>query len=663
MRMTRDARDTFFLLAVIGWVLLLQAPYIPAWCTALTALVLAWRGTLAWQQKPLPAWPWKLLLLLVAVGSTLATHRTLLGQNAGVTLIVLLLALKTLELRAKRDALVVFYLGFFTLLTQFLQSQSLLTAVGIVLAVLGLLTALVNAHRPVGRPTLWHSAKIAAGMTLLGTPLMLALFLLFPRFAPLWGMPNTAQQGRTGLSADMVVGQVASLAQDESVAMRVEFTEQPPPQSALYFRGPVLTLFDGRQWRAAPPTAASAKAPPPTLGVSGQGVPYRLTLEPHRQDWLLTLDATPEPPDTPARLDENRVWRSARPVTDVLRYSARAYPNYQLGPLQTDSTLPQALALPAGFDPLTHTWAKQLLAEHGQNPRSLVAAVLQQLQHGGYRYTLEPGVYGQHTADEFWFNRKAGFCEHIASAFAVMMRAMGIPARVVTGYQGGSFNSLGQFWSVRQSDAHAWTEIWLDQQGWVRVDPTAYVQPSRIEGAARLQPPATLLSNAFTRLDPTFLANLRNLWDATNNHWNQWVLNYTQTRQFDLLRQVGLAARSGLDLLILLLGALGAFALATATVFWWRGRQRDPWQRMLARTRQRLARAGLQLPPQATPRQMHAATVASPAGAACDDLLQWLLDLEAARYNPHSTHTLRTLAARMHRLHWPDTASRHLPSA
>lgn len=649
MRLTRDTRDTLFLLAVIGWILLLQAPYIPAWCTGLTVFVLIWRSVLAWQQKALPAWPWKLLLLLVAVAGTLATHRTLLGQNAGVTLIVLLLALKTLELRARRDALVVFYLGFFTLLTQFLQSQSLLTAIGIMAAVLGLLTALVNAHRPLGRPPLWHSAQIAAGMTLLGTPLMLALFLLFPRFAPLWGVPAPATQGHTGLSADMVVGQVASLAQDESVALRVRFKSTAPPQSTLYFRGPVLTRFDGRQWHPLP-----VAAEPPQLQVQGPGIPYQLTLEPHRQEWLLALDATPNPPDTQARQDAQMVWRSGKPITDVRRYEAMAFPNYRLGPKEFHASLEPALQLPSGFDPRTRAWAQQLLKQHGQQPEALIAAVLQHLQTGGYRYTLEPGIYGLNTADEFWFERKAGFCEHIASGFAVLVRALGVPARVVTGYQGGSYNALGQFWSVRQSDAHAWTEVWFNQRGWVRIDPTAYVQPSRIEGSTRLQPPPGLVGDTLGRLDPTLLAHLRNLWDATNNHWNQWVLNYTQNRQFELLRQFGLAARSGLDLLILLLGALGTLALTAAVVFWWRSRQRDPWQRLLNTARNRLGQAGLVLPTHATPRQMQTALAASARHSSSHDLQQWLLDLESARYNPVSQHTLSALHARLHRLHWPD---------
>ncbi|HEX5786097.1 MAG TPA: DUF3488 domain-containing protein, partial [Burkholderiaceae bacterium] len=244
----RETRDTLFLLGVIGWVLLLQAFYIPWWCSGLASGLLLWRGWLAWHQRSLPGWPWRLALLLLVVGGTWWSHHTLIGQDAGVTLIVMLLALKTLELRARRDAFVVFYLGFFTLLTHFIHSQSLLTALGIVLALWGLLTALVNAHMPLGRPRLWHTARLAGGMAVLGAPIMVALFLLFPRLAPLWALPDPNLVGRSGLSDQMRVGQVAKLALDDSIAFRVDFDGPPPPQNTLYFRGPVLTQFDGRQW-------------------------------------------------------------------------------------------------------------------------------------------------------------------------------------------------------------------------------------------------------------------------------------------------------------------------------------------------------------------------------------------------------------------------------
>src|SRR5665647_2928282 len=237
------------MLLVIGWVVLPQVGHLPWWCSLLGGLVLLWRGWLALALRPLPSRWWLLALLALTVGATLATHKTLLGRDAGLTLIVVLLALKTLELRATRDAFVVFFLSFFTMLTNFFFSQSLLTAAAMLLALLGLLTALVNAHVPVGKPPLLQAAKIAGSMALLGAPIMVLLFLLFPRLAPLWGVPSDAMSGRSCLSATMQVGNIASLALDDSIAMRIRFDGAPPRQSDLYFRGPVLSSFDGRSWQ------------------------------------------------------------------------------------------------------------------------------------------------------------------------------------------------------------------------------------------------------------------------------------------------------------------------------------------------------------------------------------------------------------------------------
>jgi hypothetical protein len=274
----RDTRDTLFLLAVIGWVVAMQVGHIPWWCTALTVAVLAWRTTLTLRSLPLPGWPWRMGLLALTLGATWLTHRTLLGREAGVTLIVVLLALKTLELRARRDAFVVFFLAFFTLLTHFFYSQSLLTAAGILVALLGLLTALVNAHMPVGRPPLAQAARIAAGMAALGAPIMLVLFLLFPRMAPLWGLPNDALTGRSGLSNRMLVGQIAKLVMDEGIALRIKFDGPPPPQRELYFRGPVLSDFNGVEWRPLRSGFPASMALGAELAVGGEPVRYEVTM-------------------------------------------------------------------------------------------------------------------------------------------------------------------------------------------------------------------------------------------------------------------------------------------------------------------------------------------------------------------------------------------------
>ncbi|MEY4100596.1 MAG: hypothetical protein RL300_1767, partial [Pseudomonadota bacterium] len=498
----RDTRDTVFVLLVIAWVVAPLTQEIPLWCSLLSAAVMVWRGVLAWRGQPLPSKWWRLGLLALCVGATLISFRTLLGRDAGVTMVVVLLALKTLELRARRDAFVVFFLSFFLLLTNFFYSQSLLTAAAMLVALLGLLTALVNAHMPVGKPPLWQSARLAGGMALLGAPIMVLLFVLFPRMAPLWGLPNDAMTGRSGLSASMTVGNIASLALDGSVAMRVKFDGAPPPQPSLYFRGPVLSYFDGRAWQARPTNLPNRLRLPADLKVTGEPVRYQVTLEPNRLPWLLVLDATPEAPalaGKTARMTRELQWILDQPVTDLLRYEVRSYPNFQHGPRQRVPGLQEYLALPEGFNPRT----LQLAAELQRDPRNAranhaqwVEVAMQRLRSGGYRYTLEPGVFGQHSADEFWFDSKAGFCEHIASSFVILMRALNVPARVVTGYQGGERNSVDDFWTVRQSDAHAWAEVWLEGQGWQRIDPTSAVAPGRTGTLQRLTAPRGAIANA-----------------------------------------------------------------------------------------------------------------------------------------------------------------------
>ena len=675
----RDARDTLFLLFVIVWVIAPQVGNLPVWASAAAAGLLAWRGWLAWAGKPLPG-RWAVgALLVLAVAGTLLSHRTILGRDAGVTLIVLLLALKMLELRARRDAMVVFFLGFFTMLSNFFFSQSLPTAVAMLVALLGLLTALVNAHMPVGRPPLAHAFRLAGTMALLGAPIMAALFLLFPRMAPLWGMPSDTMAGRSGLSGVMKVGNIAELALDDSVAMRVRFDTPggaPPPQSDLYFRGPVFATFDGSEWHPlsyrAGTRALERPNSPAQLQVEGAPLRYEVTLEPHKRPWLLVLDAVRDKPSVAgmgAFMTDDLQWLTSRPITDVTRYQATSYPQFRHGPDTATPALRAYTELPPGFNPRTLALAQELRSD----PRfasdsapdtardatpALVNAALTRLRTGGYRYTLEPGVYGQHTADEFWFDRKEGFCEHIASAFVVLMRAMDVPARIVTGYQGGDRNTVDGYWTVRQSDAHAWAEVWMAGRGWVRVDPTSAVAPGRTGAFERLQAPRGALATAMgTVMSPGMAQNLRAMWEAVNNGWNQWVLNYTQSRQLDLLKALGFESPSWQDLTTVLGALVGLAALGGVGWTLWERSQHDPWLRLLTRARQRLAKSGLTLPDTLPPRAM-AERVQAQFGDSAQGVANWLLRLEQLRYAAHPAHQLGALRREFRTLSWPAAPAR-----
>ncbi|MFM8610552.1 MAG: transglutaminaseTgpA domain-containing protein [Burkholderiaceae bacterium] len=634
--MPRECRDTLFLLAVLAWVVLPHAARLPLWCAVMTGAVLVWRAVLAWQARPLPGVLVRVALLALAVGATWFSHRTVLGRDAGVTLIVVLLALKTLELRARRDAFVVFFLGFFTLLTHFFFSQSLLTALAILLALLGLMTALVNAHMPAGTPTLWQSARIALRLAAVGTPVMIALFLLFPRLAPLWGLPSDSQLGRTGLSSSMRVGQIAQLVLDDSVAMRIRFDGAPPRRQDLYFRGPVLSDFDGREWR--PRALLRPNEPPANLQIAGEPVRYEVTLEPSHRPWVFTLEATPQPPQMAGQRIKptpDLLWLSESPLTDLVRYRAESHTTFRYGPATRRGVSVDDRDLPTGFNPRTLQWAVDLRRDPRfaqGNDAGLVQFVLNHLRTQGYTYTLEPGVYGDNAADEFWFDRKAGFCEHFASAFAVLMRAADVPARIVTGYQGGDINPVDGFWTVRQSDAHAWVEVWLDGNGWVRIDPTAAVAPGRTGSIDRLRPTPGPVAAALDAIAPRFaVVNLRLMWEALNNRWNQWVLNYTQSRQLDLLRSLGFQSPSWQHLGYLLAGTVTLASLLGAAVSLWQRRRVDPWLALLAEARTALARRGVAVSAQATPREL-AQAARQRWGSAAQALCDWLMRLETLRY-------------------------------
>jgi transglutaminase-like putative cysteine protease len=600
----RDARDTLFELAVIAWTILPHAAHLPWWCVAMSVAILLWRARLALANAALPGRWVVAAVLAVALALTLVTERTLLGKDAGVTMLVVLMSLKTLELRARRDAMVIFFLGFFLVLTHYLYSQSLLVALSTVLAVWGLLTALVLAHLPVGRPPLAQAAGLAGRAALLGAPAMVVLFVLFPRFGPLWGLPQDAA-GRTGLSGTLRLGGVAEVANDESVALRIRFDGPAPAPEALYFRGPVLGNFDGREWTRTPIFVSGMGARNRELRLLGQGVRYEMTVEPSRLAMLPLLELTPDMPGAAPEVDgfvltlrPELEWQTDRPIVERLRFTAQAWPVHQHGPRGDVAALQPFRQLPARANPRARQWAGELRARadlQGADGKRLAAALLEHIRNGGYSYTLEPGSYGDEAIDEFWFDRKLGFCEHFAASFVFLMRTLGVPARIVTGYQGTDPLPQDGYYLVRQSHAHAWAEYWQVGAGWVRVDPTAAVAPDRIQHSRNLPPARGLVASALDNVSPALAAELRALWETVNNRWNQYVLNYSRGQQFDLLRRLGFEAPSWNDLAFALLYLMSAAALAGALWALWDRYRQDPWARLQRRIQQRLAQLGVEV--------------------------------------------------------------------
>lgn len=654
-RLSRDSRDSFFLLALIAAVIAPHIGHLPWWASAMAGLVLAWRAQLVWRQRPLPG-RWLLLGVLAIYSALTWLHfRTLLGREAGITLLVVLLALKTLELRARRDAFVVFFLGFFLVLTQFLYSQSLLVGLWMLGAVWGLLAAVVLAQMPGPTASLRVAARRAATTTLLGLPVMIGLFLLFPRIAPLWGVPSEAV-GRTGLSNQLEFGAMNEIANDDGIAMRLRFLEgSPPPPEQRYFRGPVLTRFDGKTWRATAPGQAWLRGRD-DLVLQGRPLRYELTLEPLRIPVLPLLEMSPGAvgsqrslPDLTLTRGPELQWLAARPITERLRLNAEASPQWQAGAERRSLLLANELELPAGLNPRTIAWARELAGQarfqglaDGPRAAALADAVLQHIRRSDFTYTLAPGRYGEsspHLIDEFWLDRRLGFCEHFASAFVVVMRAMGVPARLVTGFQGWDAEPQDGYYVVRNAQAHAWAEYWVSGRGWLRADPTAAVAPSRVVQGQALQPSPGVIG----QLNPTLWRTFRGAWETVNNRWAQWVLNYSRQNQFDLLKGLGFAQPDWAALGRALAATILLLATAAAAWLRWQARPRDAWSRLRGALTRELIRLQLPIHEGQTPRAW-AELIEHRYGDEGAELASLLRQLDEFRYGRQSPRPIGTIA-------------------
>jgi transglutaminase-like putative cysteine protease len=463
-------------------------------------------------------------------------------------MLTLLLTLKLLEMHARRDLFVALLLSFFLILASFFHSQSIGVAALTLVATVALLTTQLSFQYTGASPPLGKRLRMGLLILLLAAPLTLVLFLLFPRIpGPLWGLPGDANAGRTGLSDTMAPGNISRLALSDDVAFRVKFNDPVPPKSQLYWRGVVLGDFDGRTWTQLRTRTDAAR--PAQLRLEGEPVRYQVTLEPHGRPWVFALDLPrnlPKLDNIPVSVSPDMQLLASQPIHSRQRYDVVSHPAYRLQTSDTPLVLQQWIELPASFNPRALQLAVDL-SRRAQSHQDYINAVLRMFRDQPFRYTLEPPLLGRNAIDEFLFDTRAGFCEHYAGAFVMLMRAAGIPSRVVTGYQGGEINPADGYLNVRQSDAHAWSEVWLKDQGWVRVDPTAAVAPNRIERNLVSVAPHGL-SGIFGGLvtlngnNAAFASAMRSLryqWDAATNAWNQAVLNYTLERQQRLLASLG----------------------------------------------------------------------------------------------------------------------------
>jgi len=578
--------QTLWLAVTALGALLPLALYLPLWLGPLATLFILWRGWMLWRRFPLPpGWLVNLIALVGAVGVGIHFH-TIFGKDPGVALLTLFLSLKLFETRNRRDAFVVTLLCLFLILSLFFYAQALGTAALMAASTLLVTATLVVLQRSATPP---KPALRTAGLLLAqALPFMVLLFILFPRVSgPLWGLPADANSGRSGLSETMSPGSISQLSLSEAIAFRVRFIGKQPAQDKLYWRGPVLTDFNGLTWRIARPEF------PPRMNYrpEGERYDYELTLEPHGQLWLLALDypgnALPE-----TRLTSTYQLLAEKPVQNRLRLELRAFPDTRPGADETAPHLRQALQLPKDGNPQARALADELRQRYRDNP-ALIDAFLQRIRSEKFIYTLTPPLLGKDTVDDFLFNTRRGFCEHYASAFVFVMRAAGIPARVVTGYQGGEINPVDGYLLVRQSDAHAWAEVWLAGEGWRRVDPTAAIAPNRVENNLAAAVPSSDPLPLLTRPELDWLRQARYRWEAVNNAWNQWVLGYDSKKQNALLQKLGLDNPDWKTLASLLAGLGGGLMLAMSAWVMAQRQRRDPLQTLWQRFSAKLARQGL----------------------------------------------------------------------
>jgi transglutaminase-like putative cysteine protease len=625
-----SARDFAWLIASLVVVIAPHALRAPWWLTLLTLCLFGWRLYFALQRAPLPS-RWLILgITAVAMLGVWIEFRTLFGRQAGIVLLMVFAGFKVLEARSHRDTTMAAFLGYFLIITNFLYTQTILTAVAMGAALVLITATLIGFSAP-QRPAR-ANLRTAALLLAHAAPAALALFLLFPRVqGPLWGLPQDAYAGMTGLSDTMAPGNLSSLAQSDAIAFRAEFQGESPPAALRYWRGPVMWDFDGRTWSLGPSVLVNFV--PPRGGRATYR--YEVVLEPHNRHWLLALETAASLPDRGARMSYDGQIISTSPVRARMRYELVSVIAPQPDLKETQSARRRALRLPQAFNPRATALAEQWRAESA-GEAEIVQRALAYLRDGRFVYTLDPPLLGTHSVDEFLFDTREGFCEHFSSAFVFLMRSAGVPARVVTGYQGGELNSVDSIVTVRQMDAHAWAEVYLEDSGWVRVDPTGAAVPGRVGvGLARSVPQTSTLP-LMMRPQLEWLRAVRDRWEAVTHKWNVWVLAYSSERQRDLMTYVGMRDADWRTLTAALFSFLGVMTLLLLGWSLRRFARPDPVQRAWRAFCRKLAARGIERAPHEGPRD-YAARAARALPAARRSILRIGMLYIALRYGAHAT--------------------------
>ncbi|MBM5811450.1 MAG: DUF3488 domain-containing protein [Gammaproteobacteria bacterium] len=573
--------------------------YLRPWVIAMVLGLCAWRLLAERRGWPLPAAWARGVIALAATAGVAASYRSIAGLEAGTALLALMAGLKLLETRGPRDHIVLIFIGWFLCLAAFLYQQSLPMLAWVLPTVWLLAAALLVVARAPASPLPLAPFRSAGAMLAKAAPLALVLFLFFPRIAgQFWGVP-AADRAQSGLDEEMSPGDISELTLNDVVAFRVRFDGEPPPPLQRYWRGPVLTEFDGYTWSR--PRNQAYFLPP----VSWHGAPvdYTITLEPTGLRLLFALDMVQDWPDAVGWQSWDYQLLARAPINTVIQYRARSYPQYAAGPVLSPALRNRHLQLPPGRNPRSIELARRLRAGAASDA-DFARRVFERFRAEEFYYTLTPPRLDRDSVDDFLFNTRRGFCGHFASAFTMLMRAAGVPARVVAGYQGGDWNQIGGYLIVRQSHAHAWSEAWLPGRGWTRFDPTAAVAPERVERDLQSALPEEAGVPGRLLRQSALLWQAGMLWDNLQARWNELVVKFDQPAQERLLQSLGFDDPDWRDLALLLAaGLLGAVLLLSAWLAWeFRPRRADPVVADYQRFTRRLARRGIDRGPGEAPR-------------------------------------------------------------
>jgi transglutaminase-like putative cysteine protease len=555
-----NRKTQMLLLASIAFVVAPHVLHLPIWVTLTVFGVGAWKWYAQQHAWPMPNALIRMSVTTACVIGIFISYGIPFGRDPGVALLIIMVTLKLLELRRHRDALLTVFLCYFLVITNFLYSQSMAMAVYMVSVVWLITLTLIVLSHPGKRLPFLNAGKLATTLLVQSVPLVIILFILVPRVPnPFWGMSSGSASGSTGISDQMSPGSVSKLIRSEDVAFRVKFKDQLPQPANRYWRGPVLWQYDGKTWSPGPSSTSNQSIQVHALGPP---IEYEVTLEPHDNRWLFALDMAGSVPAI-GQVTHDFQLLANKPVKNTIRYALKSYPQYRIGTLLSTRQHHRALQLPPRLNPQTRQLAASWRAK-GLSDSEIITQALTMFRTEPFIYTLQPPMLGTNAVDDFLFKTRRGFCEHYASAMAFLMRAAGIPTRIVIGYQGGELNPLGEYMLVRQSDAHAWVEIWQPGKGWQRVDPTGAVAPERVEIGIDAAIPAEERLQSLLGTNNAYMHSLRLLWDGINFQWNQWVVGYDFQRQQRFLSALGFDNVSWQKLAIGLFIGLGMVILFIA---------------------------------------------------------------------------------------------------